>query len=502
MLAGNEALPRVALVLPNAMAVRNFVETPVMGLLAQTRKVRGVVLTNSTEDQERVCEQGAGYLNWANLRRPVPVRTTCSPSMKARRLLHLLLTRGLLRGRAEFGNLVFRFNHLNGFVGHRQKSRLSPERRLREAMAGNFVDPQLGRPLPASSTVYRLLYALYHSRWYSDALVESFFDDFKPHLVVLGHVQNEGIRPYVAGARRRKIPILGIVGSWDQLTTKGPICPGLDPLVVQSQIMRRELMTYHGVPGEMIEVTGWPQMDYYMRQEVMLPREAFLRSLGVPAERRLLLFGANTPRLGPHEPGIARHLAAGVVKNRYGKPCSLVIRPHPRDKDWMERFAGLQDPPHVLVQGAEMGRLQHLANVLRHADILVASSGSICLDAVALDTCVVNLAFDGDLRVDHFESVRRWYEMEHFAAVIRTGGTRLVEGYDELDSAIVAYLNDPDADREGRKRLRQEQLEPLDGHASERLVSIILREAEKAFRRSGVLGASDQPRDERSMRGG
>ncbi len=487
----SKGLPKVALVLPNAMAVRNLVETPVLELLAERRDLVAVILTNSQEDKGRISNQGAGYLQWADLRHPTSSRDTSELAVRMRRLAHMAVARGILRGKAEFGNLVFRFNHLKGFVGHRQKSRLPAERRLREAMAGNYVDERLGRPWAGSPTVYGVLYGLYYSQWYSAPPVEAFFDEFCPDIIVLGHVQNEGIRPYVAAARRRKIPILGIVGSWDQLTTKGPICPGLDRLVVQSQIMRRELMTYHGVPGEMIEVTGWPQMDYYMRQEVILPREVFLRSLGIPADWRLLLFGANTPRLGPHEPGIARHLAAGVVKNRYGRPCSLVIRPHPRDKDWMERFAGLQDPPHVLVQGAEMGRLQHLTNLLRHADILVASSGSICLDAVALDTCVVNLAFDGDLRMDHFESVRRWYEMEHFAAVVRTGGTRLVEGYDELDSAIVTYLNDPDTDREGRKRLRQEQLEPLDGHASERLVSIIVREADKAFERSGALGACD-----------
>ncbi len=488
----SQGLPRVALVLPNAMAVRNLVETPVLGLLARRRDLAAVILTNSKEDEGRISNQEGGYLNWADIRQPSPVRETMDPAMRVRRMAYVALTRGVLRGKAGFGNLVFRFNHLKGFVGHRQKGRLPAERRLREAMAGNYVDGRLGRPLPASQRVYRLLYGLYYSGWYSEPPVEAFFDEFCPDVLVLGHVQNEAIRPYVAAARRRKTPILGIVGSWDQLTTKGPICPGLGRLVVQSEVMRRELVSYHGVPYDRIEVTGWPQMDYYMQHGVILPREVFLRSLGLPAERRVLLFGANTPRLGPHEPGIARYLAARVLDDRYGRPCCLVIRPHPRDREWMARFGGLHNPPQVLVLASEMGRLQHLANLLRHADVLVASSGSICLDAVALDTCVVNLAFDGDLSVDYFESVRRWYEMEHFAAVVRTGGTRLAEGYDELDDAIVTYLNDPETDSEGRKRLRREQLEPLDGRASERLVSIIVEEATRAAsRRTKPLPARD-----------
>jgi hypothetical protein len=127
-----------------------------------------------------------------------------------------------------------------------------------------------------------------------------------------------------------------------------------------------------------------------------------------------------------------------------------------------------------------MGRLDHLANLLYHADVLLASQGSISLDAAALDTCVINIAFDGDLEVDHFASIRRWYEMDHYAPVVRSGGTRMVSSYEELDRAIIDYLRNPDKDRLGRDRLRQEQLEPFDGQASERLVKLIVKEAQQS----------------------
>jgi CDP-glycerol glycerophosphotransferase (TagB/SpsB family) len=300
---------------------------------------------------------------------------------------------------------------------------------------------------------------------------------------VLAHLQSSGIRPYNIAARRRRLPILGIVGSWDQPTTKGPLCPGIRRYVVQSKIMRQELQRYHLVPEDGIEVVGWPQMDFYKKPGLMQPREMFLSSIDIPLNRRLLVFAAYSARLGPHEPGIARYLAAQIQKGGYGEPCTLLIRPHPKDDQWEERFGALHAPPNVIVQHAEWGRLEYLANLLYHADVLLASSGTVALDAAALDTCVINIAFDGDLEVDYYESVRRWHEMEHYAAVVRSEGVRLVESYQALDQAISTYLRNPDTDRKGRERLCREQLEPFDGRASERLVALIVQEAYQSAQR-------------------
>ena len=173
---------RVAMVLPNAMAVRNVMETPVLDLLAMQEDLVVALLTPNPADRERISKLDSGHLYWADVRRPVlqvsGVNSTHQIS-KVRRLSHRLFMR-LLRGRAGFANLVFRFNHLHQFAGHQQKLNLSPERRRREAMAGNFVDKELGEPFPDSWFLFRILYRLYYSTWDSNSLVEAFFDQYKP----------------------------------------------------------------------------------------------------------------------------------------------------------------------------------------------------------------------------------------------------------------------------------------------------------------------------------
>lgn len=472
------AKARVALVLPNSMVIRNTLETTVLAELAALGNLDLAVLTPYAVDARTVATLGAPHVTWVDLNRPAPGAglTYGGPAATAARLAQRLSAR-LLSPWVGFPQLVYRFNQVHGFVGHRQKKAFPPEARAREAQAGNFTDPALGRPAPDSRVLLGLCYRLYHARWYGEPMVEAFCDGFRPDLMVLNHLQNETVRPWANAARRRGVPVLGVVGSWDQPTTKGPLVAGVDRYLVQSRRMREELTLYHGVPEELVEVTGWPQMDVYRQPGVIAPREDILAELGLPADRRFILLGANSARLGAHEPSVAAFMAERITDGEFGPDCSLVIRPHPKDQAWRERFGHLHAPPWVVVTPPELGRLHFLANLLAHAGLLLASFGSICLDAVALDTCVVNLVFDGGLEVPPHRSVALWQDLDHYRPVVATGGLRMVASFEELARAVAAYLADPSLDAAGRARCRAEQLEPLDGQSSRRVAQAIARMA-------------------------
>ncbi|MBI5523109.1 MAG: hypothetical protein HY910_10800 [Desulfarculus sp.] len=475
--------PRLALVLANSFAARNTLRTPVLAELAARAEMEVVILTPFPRDQEIIQATGAGHLSWALLSKPAQgVGLAYGGAWATARRLAQRACMRPLHGLAGLGNLVYRFNEIHQFVGHLQKKDLPPEQRAREAQAGNFVDPGLGRPWPASRAMLDWLYRLYYATWYNEPAVEAFLDRFQPHLMVLHHLQFESIRPYNTAARRRGIPILGIVASWDQPTTKGPLCPGVERYLVHSRRMREELARWHGVAPERVEVVGWPQMDIYHQPGTIRPRAQFLAELGLDPGRRLLLLGANSARLGPHEPGIARHLAGRISQDPAWADVTLVVRPHPNDNQWATRFSGLHQPPGVLLLAPEWGRLDFLANLLAHSQALLATGGTIHLDAVALDTCAVAIGFAGDLAGEMGAKVRQWYQMDHYAPVLQSGGVRLVASYAELDQALEAYLADPGLDAPGRARCRAEQLEPLDGGASRRLVQALLEAARRAAR--------------------
>jgi hypothetical protein len=462
--------PHIAVILPAPMDVRSVLETPVLHEFAQRSDVQVTFLSTNEADQQRIAELGKPHLRWAHIWYPVAAsarsRFWQQQIRRIKRHLYLLL-------RAEFGNLVFRFNHLHQFATHRYKVHLTSERKKLEDSA-NFIASHWGKPFPKSWALFRLAYALYYAPWDRDSLIEAFFEQLHPDLVVTFNAQHPAMKWYSTATRQRAVPLVGVVSSWDRLTIKGALCPGIQRYVVQSQIMHQDLKQYHNVADKQIDVVGWWQMDCYKQPAILLSREAFLRSIGLPPSRRLLVFAAYTLRLGQHEPAIVQHIARKVQEGAYGDHCTLLVRPHPMDSQWQERFGALHAVPDVIVQPAEKGRLDYLANLLYHADIFLASQGSISLDAIAMHTCVINIGFDGDLEADFYGSVRRYYEMDHYAPVVASGAVRLVDSYADLDQAILEYLRNPDANCAQREQLRRKLLEPFDGQASRRLVNRIV----------------------------
>ena len=230
--------------------------------------------------------------------------------------------------------------------------------------------------------------------------------------------------------------------------------------------MKKELVTFHDIAAERIDVVGWPQMDVYKQEQSFEGRSEFLNSIGIDPTHRFLVFAANSERLGAHEPGIASFLLEKINQGVYGSDISLLVRTHPNDGRWKQRFGSLAEKPNVVVMSAGMGNINLLANTLRHADVVIATQGSVSLDAAAFDRCIINIAFDGHLKKSHEDSVARWYEMDHYQPVVETGGVSLVRSFDELDDAVNAYLQDPSKDTAGRATLRTVELEPFDGKSS------------------------------------
>ena len=216
-------------------------------------------------------------------------------------------------------------------------------------------------------------------------------------------------------------------------------------------------------------------MDCYCDENNFSSKELLFAEVGVPVTYKLIVYTGNCARLGPHEPSIVEHIDGKIRDHYYGDDCMLVVRPHPQDGEWAQRYEKVLGMSQVKVLPAEMGRLNFLASLLNYADVVIAAQGSVSLDAVALDSCTVNIAFDGNLHRSKYESVRLWYEMDHYRPVVESGGVWVVNSFDEMDAAIEGYMKNPQFHADGRQRLRELELAPLDGHSSERIVESLLR---------------------------
>lgn len=501
----------VLISLPYHFSVRNFLYTPVLENMVRHPDVRFVLVSGRAQDGEFVRSCGHGNIvhelmgpgwerpEYQRFRRQNGIRG------RVRRVLYRYWAR--FDENYLFDSLTYRFNHLMGLACLRFRRAMSEEQQRLEVAFSNFAPNCVGRPFLDSPFMFRLLFMLRHSRMAPsyDSWVEFLFWFYKPDVLVLSRLQlKRGVWPFLAAARKERVPVLSIIASWDQLTTKGPLPPGSNIYVVGSRAMCRVLEQYHGVPNERIRTVGHVYTDNYLLRKLRTDRGEFCRSMGLPDDATLVTFCTNTLTLKAHEVSIAAHLAAMVRSDAYGPRCTLFIRPHPQDITWEADFGSLHAPPRVVVSRGNgfgyypddakqntMEDTRFLTNLMRHSAVVINTGSSVALDAIAFDTPVVFLGFDGDRTPVPSDRVAVRYEWEHLQSLLTCGGTWLAKSYAELDEAVRGYLGCPLLHSAGRAQARQDHLDPLDGRASERLVSLIVDQAYGRIPASNACGHWD-----------
>ncbi len=462
------------IIAPNSMAFRAINNSDVLPILSSQISQHGydkIILLSPNDGSHKSLPD---YIEWHDYMLPTDAHHSL-PILK--KIIRAATIRCCKWFGLDYANTVFRFNELQGFFAHKFKQGMNPARRLREELAGNYVSKKYGFPFPKSLHLYQWIYSFFYSEKHiTDPNITAFFDATTISKLVFWHVQNPIFREYSICARRQKIPYIAVIGSWDRPTTKGPICPGCDNYIVNSQVMKEELINHHQIQADQIEIVGWPQMDIYHDKSLLFPKENYLESLAIEKNKTILLYAGNAARLGAHEPSVVEHIAKNISQGNYGD-AHLLIRPHPQDVDWQNRYQGVdKNSPYanfVTVMPSEMSNIKTMVNTLSHADIVMATQGSISLDAAALDKKIINIAFDGSLTRSYTESVKRWYEMDHYLPVVESGGVSIVDNFLSLDEAIKTLIN-KDPQKAGRARLREIELEPFCGDSSARQVQAML----------------------------
>ncbi len=496
---------KIAISLPYLFSVRDFLFTPVWEEMAKRDEIHFFLLGDNTEVGKLITERNC--LNITFVKFP--------PSSRKRKLL----PRGdLLRDLSRriwirifqlldegyiFDSLGYRFAAVNDLSHYKiRKGRSRKERKHHKVFLNYRKGEIVGYPFPKNTMIFRFLYKFHHG--YPNIIRKEdlvFLKELNPDLFVFGRLHFMPTARWARTLRFLNIPAIGIVGSWDHPTVQGPTPRGMSGYMVASRRMVEEMSVLHGIQKEKIFQIGKPQMDVYMDRSIISSREDFLRDLGIPSDYRLVSFGTNTTGLKEHEVSIAKTLSDDFIAGNYGK-ATLLLRTHPQDVNWERDFLPLVKAPYVICMNANSfgnqtaenlsrGRddIIFLANLMKHSDVVIQSRGSLALDAIAFDTPVISLAFDGDLIRTPNDSFLLENAYEHYKPLVTAQGTWMVGSYEALDHALKEYLKDPTIHSIGRRKIREEQMEPFDGKSSQRLIDYIVESAKKA--RSGVLPEGD-----------
>lgn len=318
------------------------------------------------------------------------------------------------------------------------------------------------------------------------ACYDTVLDAHKPDLLVAANIFEEGEVQFLREARQRGIPTIGFLNSWDKTTARSGLRILPNYFIVFNNQVRDELIRYHGVAAERIFVGGIPQYDPYMRRTVT-PRDEFFKKIGIDPATRLIVYSPLGGTFWASDWGMIDLLHRSVGEGRMGKDAALLIRFPPNEfvseKELASRPWLRYDYPGVrfsITRGSDWDmtadELRHLTDTLHHMSLLICYASSISVDAAVLDRPVININFavrQGDLFGGFTPA--QLYRLTHYRTALAPGSIRLVDSREELEKSAREYLEHPERDREGRRRLAAEQCAYMDGKAGERIGNFILK---------------------------
>ena len=441
--------------LPTGITVRNFLFTGVLDKLLARQDLCVVAITGLPEVFER-CPVNSERLTFERL----PCRRSCTFA----NLLHAVLRRRFYRLNETASLKIFLKGPLSG--------------QYRQVL----LETILSQPLSQSRTIYRWLRVLEGHLNSVSTPVRELFERFRPTMVVSTHPTAMYEYELLKYARMMGIASVGLIKSWDNLTTKGYIAVPPDYYLVWNEIIKDEVRSLYNVPNDHVGITGIAQFDLYADTASAPSREEFCAAMKLDPAKKTILYATSAPWINREDPEIVRRLAVALAECR-GGTLQILVRLHPLDT--LERYWGVVHPSLVFhVPGAKIGKgadqrlldpafIAEMRDTFLYADVVINTCSTMTLDAIAMDRPVVNIAFDLEPK-GYYKSSRRYYDLDHFQPIIKLGATRIASSFEELVSMNLRYLDNRELESLERRRLRETMCYRLDGQSGQRVANYLL----------------------------
>lgn len=316
-------------------------------------------------------------------------------------------------------------------------------------------------------------------------------DSWKPDVVVATHLSQVYGRSLVALSRKRGIPTVGNLNSWDNVWKGLRTRP--DAVTCWSKANKKEISTLAAYRSEQVEVIGAPAFDAYFAPDAQWSREAFCHALGLDPSRPILLFatlGQFKQQIDETSP--LEELLRALDEGRLSGTPQIVLRLHPWSRETY--FARFIAHPAVTVSRYEQyvpgltwtpTRDETIAagNLMRYADVVISPGSTMSIEPAIFDTPVVVPVFN-EYMPEAFETYfeKTWLN-QHFGRLYQNDWLPIVRSGEAMCEAINRALAEPTWYAEGRRSIRETILGPLDGEATKRFAEVIMRNASRENRK-------------------
>lgn len=313
------------------------------------------------------------------------------------------------------------------------------------------------------------------------------FDKYKPDVVLAADVMSANDCRIMLEAGRRGVPVVGMVRSWDNLTTKGGFRVIPNVLAVNNVIVKEEAVKLHSISPAIIKIVGIPHYDNYLNM-VVPPRDEFLRKFGIGRNKRYVLYAPLGDRIVKVGDKIMPHTfdrdIVSLILKYLPESFFLLVRLPPTDTVNLE---GVEGDPRLVVDrpgtsfGEGVGGVRitelspeddkHLVASITYSEAVLTVFSSIAVDALFLKKPSALIGFD-PRPVSFWESVQRIHEFEHVRPLIDSAAVLKINNEEKLRN-FLGSLGAISVPEEERKKIVKLECYAEDGKSSERLLGFL-----------------------------
>lgn len=252
---------------------------------------------------------------------------------------------------------------------------------------------------------------------------------------------------FVRAARRRGVPSVLAVGSWDHLTTKGLIHERPDRVVVWNEHQRREASQLHGIDPSTVVVTGAQAYDHWFAMQPATSRDAFCGLTGLPAERPILLYLCSSPFIAPHEVDFVRRWIGAIRASASPvlRSAGILVRPHPQNAaQWAGVDLSSSGDAVVWPRGGanpiQLSARAEYFDSMYHSHAVVGINTSALIESGIVGRLVYSI------RAEEFAGTQEG--TLHFQHLKTLGLLRLADSLEEHAAQLARSFDSVDRDRE------------------------------------------------------
>lgn len=314
-------------------------------------------------------------------------------------------------------------------------------------------------------------------------LFAPYFDKYHPDVVFLAHLFDGQEVNLLREARRRSVPSIGFINSWDKLTARRALRLLPNSLIVFNEIVKGEAIRYADMDPEKIFVSGIPNYDWHVNYKP-ISREEFCRKNNLNPKKKIIVYAPMGKTFSNSDWDIIDLLINSITNNLITN-VQLFIRFQPNDfvdeeelkkRPWL-RYAlpGIRFSRERGVNwDMSFEDIKGLTDTLANADLFICYASSISVDAAIFDVPVINIDFEVHSQELMSKSPTFFYKTEHYGRVVKSGAVRYPKNQEELIASINQYLENPPLDHEARKKLVLDQCWKVDGKSAKRIADYIL----------------------------